>query len=168
MARKPNKPELSFLFATHLPDMTSPSVKIHEYIPYGLGVMIWTQTHGRTGLNALPPFFEWWGHKKLFKNVSSLLFSFRLIFAFKKSFCLRCAMRKRAFGQMRTAKAQISLRIRAGWSGPSLAANRIIGYHKMYKWTAKARVVQTTLSIPALDTTIKIVIKTIWQTYILR
>ena len=32
---------------------------------------------------------------------------------------------------MRTAKAQISLRIRAVWSGPSLSANRIIGYYRM-------------------------------------
>ena len=30
-----------------------------------------------------------------------------------------------------TAKAQISLRIRAVWSGPSLPANRIIGYYRM-------------------------------------
>ena len=33
------------------------------------------------------------------------------------------AARKRVFGHMRTAKAQISLRIRAVWSGPSLTAN---------------------------------------------
>ena len=48
------------------------------------------------------------------------------------------AMRKRVFGHMRTAKAQISLRIRAVWSGPSLSANRIIGYYEMYEWRAKA------------------------------
>ena len=34
---------------------------------------------------------------------------------------------------MRTAKAQISLRIRAVWSGSSLSANRIIGYYRMYQ-----------------------------------
>ena len=38
-------------------------------------------------------------------------------------------MLKRVFGHMRTAKAQISLRIRAVWSGPSLSAYRIIGYY---------------------------------------
>ena len=33
----------------------------------------------------------------------------------------------------RTAKAQISLRIRAVWSGPSLSANRITGSFRMYQ-----------------------------------
>ena len=36
------------------------------------------------------------------------------------------AMRKRVFRHMRTPKAQISLRIRAVWSGHSLFANRVI------------------------------------------
>ena len=44
---------------------------------------------------------------------------------------------KRVFGYMRTA--QISLRIRAVWSGPSLSANRIIGHYKMYQRRANAR-----------------------------
>ena len=47
--------------------------------------------------------------------------------------------RKRIFGHMRTSKAQISLRIRAVWSKFSLSANRIIRYHRMYQWRAKAR-----------------------------
>ena len=47
------------------------------------------------------------------------------------------AMRKRVFGQLWTAKIQISLRIRADWSGPSLSSNRIIGYYRMYEWRAK-------------------------------
>ena len=33
----------------------------------------------------------------------------------------------------RTAKAQIRLRIRAVWSGPSLSAARIIGDNRMYQ-----------------------------------
>ena len=55
---------------------------------------------------------------------------------------LRCgyylglALRRHVFGHIRTAKAQISLRIRAGWSGPSLSANRIIGYYRIYEWWA--------------------------------
>ena len=49
------------------------------------------------------------------------------------------AMWKPVLGHMRTAKAQISLRICAGWSGPSLSANRIIGYNRMYEWRANAR-----------------------------
>ena len=49
------------------------------------------------------------------------------------------AMRNRVFGHMWTAKAQISLRGRAGWFGLSLSANRIIGHYRMYKWKAKAR-----------------------------
>ena len=49
------------------------------------------------------------------------------------------AMRKRVFGHMRIAKAQISLRIHAVQSGPSLSANRIIGYYLIYKWRAKTR-----------------------------
>ena len=48
------------------------------------------------------------------------------------------AMRKLVFGHMRTAKAKISLRIRAVWSGPSLSANRIIGDYRMYQWRANA------------------------------
>ena len=47
------------------------------------------------------------------------------------------AMRKCVFGHMRTAKAQISLRIRAGWSGPLLSANRRLEYYRMYKWPGK-------------------------------
>ena len=37
-------------------------------------------------------------------------------------------MQKRVFSHMRTAKTQISLNIRAIWSGPSLSAKRNIGY----------------------------------------
>ena len=50
-------------------------------------------------------------------------------------------MRKRVYEQMRTAKAQISLRIRAVWSGPLLSANRIIGYYRVYEWRAKAQMI---------------------------
>ena len=42
--------------------------------------------------------------------------------------------RKRVSGHMRTAKAQISLRIRAGWSGPSLHVYRIIEFLDTTKW----------------------------------
>ena len=48
-------------------------------------------------------------------------------------------MRKCIFGHKRTAKAQISLRIRAVWSGHSPSANRIIGYYRMYQWRANIR-----------------------------
>ena len=51
------------------------------------------------------------------------------------------AMQKCVFGKMRTAKAQISLRIRAVWSGPLLCANWIIRYCIMYRWRAKDRMV---------------------------
>ena len=44
-------------------------------------------------------------------------------------------------GHMRTANAQISLRGCASWSGPSLSANKIIGYYRMYKWRAKTRMI---------------------------
>ena len=50
-------------------------------------------------------------------------------------------MRKRVFGHMRTAKAQVSLRIRTIWSGPSLSANRIIGYYRMFEWRAKIQMI---------------------------
>ena len=48
-------------------------------------------------------------------------------------------MQKCVLRQMRAAKAQISLRIRAVWSGPSLSAKGIIRYKKvngeqMHKW----------------------------------
>ena len=45
------------------------------------------------------------------------------------------------FGHMWTAKAQISLRIRAVWSGPWLSANRNIGYYRMHGYRAKVRVI---------------------------
>ena len=41
------------------------------------------------------------------------------------------SMQKRVFGHMRTANAQISLRIRAGWSGHSLHANKSNGHYRM-------------------------------------
>ena len=37
-------------------------------------------------------------------------------------------------------KAQISLHIRAGWSGPSLSTNRIIVYNRMFQRRANAQV----------------------------
>ena len=43
----------------------------------------------------------------------------------------------RAFGHMRTAKALIRLRECAVWSGPSLSANRIIGYYRVYEWRTR-------------------------------
>ena len=52
------------------------------------------------------------------------------------------AMRKRVFGHMRTAKAQISLRIRAVWSGSSLSVNKIIEYYKMCERRTKARMIR--------------------------
>ena len=45
---------------------------------------------------------------------------------------------KNVFGHMRTAKAQISLPIQAGWSGPSMSTNRVIGCYKMFEWREKA------------------------------
>ena len=62
--------------------------------------------------------------------VPSLTMSFLWI---KKSLNikLRRATLNRIFGHMRTAKAQISLRFRAVWSGPSLSGNRITGYYEM-------------------------------------
>ena len=52
-------------------------------------------------------------------------------------------MRKRVFRHMRIANVQISLRIRAAWSGPSLSANRIIWYYRMYDWRAKTRMIRS-------------------------
>ena len=46
------------------------------------------------------------------------------------------AMRKRVCGHMWTVKAQISLRVCAGWSGLSLLTNSIIGYYTLYEWGA--------------------------------
>ena len=44
------------------------------------------------------------------------------------------AMLKRVFGYMRTANAQITLRIRAVWSGSSLFAYRIINKEQRPGW----------------------------------
>ena len=46
-------------------------------------------------------------------------------------------MQKRVYAHMRTVTAQISLRIHAVQSGPSLSANRIMRYYRMYAWRAK-------------------------------
>ena len=43
---------------------------------------------------------------------------------------LGSVMRKHVYGHMRTAKAQIRLRISAVWSGPSFSASRFIGEQK--------------------------------------
>ena len=51
-------------------------------------------------------------------------------------------MRKCVIGHMRTAKAQIRLRIHAVWSVPSMSAYRIIGYYRIYEWRAKTRMVR--------------------------
>ena len=38
------------------------------------------------------------------------------------------------------SEGQISLRIRSVWSGQSLSANRIVGYHKVFQWRTKEKV----------------------------
>ena len=48
------------------------------------------------------------------------------------------------FRHMWTAKAQIRLHGCAVWSGPSLSANRIIGYYRTYEWRAKALMILCT------------------------
>ena len=48
-------------------------------------------------------------------------------------------VKQKGFWQVWTAKAQISLHIRAVWSGPSLSANRIIGYYRMYQSRGKTQ-----------------------------
>ena len=52
-----------------------------------------------------------------------------------------CTMLQSIIRHMRTGKAQISLRICAVWSGPSLPDNRIIGFSRKYEWRAKARMI---------------------------
>ena len=52
------------------------------------------------------------------------------------------ARRKLVFGHLRAAKALIRLRIRAVWSGPSLSANRVIGYCRMWEWRANTRMIR--------------------------
>ena len=47
-------------------------------------------------------------------------------------------MRKRVFKHIRTAEVQISLRIRAVWSGLSVPAFEIIWHYRMYQWKANA------------------------------
>ena len=47
--QKPNKQELSSLLMTHRLNVMHAPVKFHKYIPYSLGVMVWTRigTDGR-------------------------------------------------------------------------------------------------------------------------
>ena len=73
VVQKPNKQELSSMFMTHRLNVMHAPVKVHKYMPYGLGVIARTRigtdvrtdirTYVRTGrtgvtLNALPLFFE--------------------------------------------------------------------------------------------------------------
>ena len=53
-----------------------------------------------------------------------------LIFCIHVSFLFVPRHRKHVFGHMRTAKAQITLRVRAVWSRLPLSANRLIGYYR--------------------------------------
>ena len=48
------------------------------------------------------------------------------------------AMRKPVFWSIRRAKVQISLSIRAVWSGSSMSACTIMEHNKMYQWKANA------------------------------
>ena len=47
LIQNPNKPDFSFLFPTCL-DMTKPSAKIHDYVPYSLGVISRTKIFSMT------------------------------------------------------------------------------------------------------------------------
>ena len=79
-------------------------------------------------------------YEKLIKYIihNSFLFSFQNV----KQIVTSChedkdydrAMRKYVFGHMRTVRVLIGLRGRAVRSGPSLSANRILGYNRMYEW----------------------------------
>ena len=50
-----------------------------------------------------------------------------------------CVMQKRVFEHMQKANAHIHMRMRTVWPVPSLSANRIIGYYRLYDWKTKAR-----------------------------
>ena len=56
--------------------------------------------------------------------------------SFKKKCCV---MQKRVFGHMRTAKTQLSLRMRTIWSEFSFSAKRLIWNYSMYQLRANAR-----------------------------
>ena len=49
--QKAKRQELSSLFVTHRLNVTHPLLKIHEYIPYGLGVMARTRLTKSRGNN---------------------------------------------------------------------------------------------------------------------
>ena len=53
------------------------------------------------------------------------------VFRLGRSSYMDRAMQKRVFWHMRKTKAQVSLRIRAVWSGPLLSANGIVRYYEM-------------------------------------
>ena len=55
-----------------------------------------------------------------------------------------CAKRKHVLGH---TSAQISMHIRAVWSGLSLSSNRSMGYYRMYGWTAKTRMILCTCAV---------------------
>ena len=50
-------------------------------------------------------------------------------------------MQKCVFWHMPTPKVQISLPIRAVWSGHLPSAHIIIGYYRMYEWRAKVQMI---------------------------
>ena len=89
--------------------------------------------------------FLWIGKQIYFRNVVADRYGFEIYTKKYRKAKTRYnahiggAKRKCAFRHMRTAKALIRLRIRAVWTGPSLSADRITGYYRMYKWRITAR-----------------------------
>ena len=83
---------------------------------------------------------KWNCNEQIINCIKQALVLSNCFFCFPLRACLTLPFRF-AFGHMRTAKTQISLRIRAGLSGPSLSANRIIGKYRMYQLKAKARMI---------------------------
>ena len=72
-----------------------------------------------------------WRQIKALEAVSCLSIFFRHYMGRTRRICV--------FGYMQTAKAQISLCIRAVWSGSSLSPYKLNGYYRMYELRAKSR-----------------------------
>ena len=77
------------------------------------------------------------GRRGHYENVLKFRLS-RLCFSRIRNLYTSRAMRRRVLRHMQTAKAQISMRIHAAWSGPSLSANRVIRHCRMLQQRTNA------------------------------
>ena len=83
-----------------------------------------------------------WDFGQRVRLINSISFTCSMLLdisEFNENAHMGLAMQKHVFGHIRTAKAQISLRIRADWSGLFLSGIRSSLHYRNYQWRANVR-----------------------------